>query len=57
MIININILVRIIAAFVCRMIVKSSRFGFVKIDTELADLRSVTRGIKFVPKAVEYHAS
>lgn len=57
MIININMLVRIIAAFVCRMIVKSSRYGFDKIATELADLRSVTRGIKFVPKAEVCHAS
>lgn len=57
MITNIDILVRIIAAFVCRMIVKSSRYGFVKIATELVDLRSVTRGIKILPKAEVCHAS
>lgn len=57
MITNINMLVRIIAAFVCRIIVKSRRYGFVKIDTELADLRGVTRGIKIVPKAAVYYAS
>lgn len=57
MITNIDTLVRITAVFVCRMTVKSSRYVFVKIATELADLQSVTRDIKLVPKAAAYHAS